>query len=384
MKGLTKVILKNSKRVDKYKTKREAILAILAFIIVFGFLAGIMTFFSFSVTKQLIQINQTYAFTNILLLINFLLLFTKSIFESLNVLYFSKDLRVLLRMPIKSIDILNSKLINMILSEYQMEFIMLAIPMIVYGIITKVNFIFYLYMIIILILIPIIPIMITSLVISIIMRFTNFIKNKSKAMYVTIILAIFFMGIIISLFNNQEHISISIFKDIVLRANGLSETIANYFILIKPIMNTLLNYNNLQGVFNLIIYIIENLFCYTVILFIMSKIYLKGAIGASINNTKKSTYNKELNILDFQKQNKFKSYFIKELKTMVRTPIFCIECVIMPLLYPITIFLIILFLIKFAELVGLNLWEKLNEVSVTTKRTCYFSRSWTGFLHDEL
>lgn len=191
MKGLTKVILKNSKRVDKYKTKREAILAILAFIIVFGFLAGIMTFFSFSVTKQLIQINQTYAFTNILLLINFLLLFTKSIFESLNVLYFSKDLRVLLRMPIKSIDILNSKLINMILSEYQMEFIMLAIPMIVYGIVTKVNFIFYLYMIIILILIPIIPIMITSLVISIIMRFTNFIKNKSKAMYVTIILAIF-------------------------------------------------------------------------------------------------------------------------------------------------------------------------------------------------
>lgn len=78
----------------------------------------------------------------------------KSIFESLNALYFSKDLKILLRMPIKSKDIVNGKLINMILSEYQMETIMLAIPMIVYGILTKAGALFYTYMIIILAILP--------------------------------------------------------------------------------------------------------------------------------------------------------------------------------------------------------------------------------------
>lgn len=372
MKEIIKVIFKNSRRINKYKTKKEAILSILAFMIVFLFLAGTMSFFSFSITKQLMEIKQEYAFVNILLLINFFILFTKSIFESLNVLYFSKDLKVLLRMPIKSINILNAKFLNMIFSEYQMEIIMLAIPMIIYGLITKVSIIFYLYMIVILIFIPIIPIMITSLVISIVMRFTNFIKNKNKVMYITIIFSIFVLGIIMGFFNTQHQMSVNFFKDIILKANGLAESIADYFILIKPIMNTLLNYNNINGVKNLILYIFENLICYMTILFIMSKIYLKGAIGVCINTNKHREKIKDLNLEDFRKQKILKSYLIKEIKTMIRTPIFFIQCLIIPILDPIAIFLIIIGLVKFAELVGLNLWENLYSVSIQTTGIAIF------------
>ena len=200
MRILTSVIFKNSKRKDSKNksTKREGMLSALSFGIVFVFLAILMALTSFYVTIKMAEFEQTYAFVNILLLMNFFLLFAKSIFESLNVLYFSKDLKVLLRMPIKSKDILNAKLLNMIVSEYEMEIIMLAIPMIVYGIYIKENIIFYLYMVIILLILPVIPILITSLVISIIMRFTNSIKNKSKVMYITIITAIFLIGIITS------------------------------------------------------------------------------------------------------------------------------------------------------------------------------------------
>ena len=180
MKNLTSVILKNSKRreIKGKSVINDNLFAVLSFLIVFVFLAVIMIVASIYVTKQLVKINQTYAFVNILLLMNFILLFAKSIFESLNVLFFSKDLKVLLRMPIKSKDILNSKLFDMIISEYEMELIMLAIPMIVYGIFTGVGFMFYLYMIIILLILPVIPISITSFILVLIMRFTNKIKNK--------------------------------------------------------------------------------------------------------------------------------------------------------------------------------------------------------------
>ncbi len=361
MKSLTKVILKNSLRTNP--SKKSLILGGIAFSIVFLFLSIMMILFSYIVTKQLIKINQAYAFVNILLLMNFFILFAKSVFESLNVLYFSKDLKILLRMPIYPKDILHAKFFNMIISEYQMEVIMLGIPMIVYGILTKVNFLFYIYMFLVLLILPIIPILLTSLVIAIIMRFTNFIKNKNKVLYITMIISMFLMGFVTMIFSNNQTISVSGFRNIILKTNGLAESIADYFILIKPIMNTLLNYDNIDGLKNLILYYLESIICYFIIIFIISKIYLKGAIGTTINSDKNTKCEfKELNLKDFESKKISKTYIIKEWKTLLRTPIFCIECVIMPLLYPICILAIVLFLMQFAKLVGLDLIESFKSI----------------------
>ena len=361
MKSLTKVILKNSIRTNP--SKKSLILGGIAFSIVFLFLSIMMILFSYIVTKQLIKINQAYAFVNILLLMNFFILFAKSVFESLNVLYFSKDLKILLRMPIYPKDILHAKFFNMIISEYQMEVIMLGIPMIVYGILTKVNFLFYIYMFLVLLILPIIPILLTSLVIAIIMRFTNFIKNKNKVLYITMIISMFLMGFVTMIFSNNQTISVSGFRNIILKTNGLAESIADYFILIKPIMNTLLNYDNIDGLKKLILYYLESIICYFIIIFIISKIYLKGAIGTTINSDKNTKCEfKELNLKDFESKKISKTYIIKEWKTLLRTPIFCIECVIMPLLYPICILAIVLFLMQFAKLVGLDLIESFKSI----------------------
>lgn len=361
MKSLTKVILKNSIRTNP--SKKSLILGGIAFSIVFLFLSIMMILFSYIVTKQLIKINQAYAFVNILLLMNFFILFAKSVFESLNVLYFSKDLKILLRMPIYPKDILHAKFFNMIISEYQMEVIMLGIPMIVYGILTKVNFLFYIYMFLVLLILPIIPILLTSLIIAIIMRFTNFIKNKNKVLYITMIISMFLMGFVTMIFSNNQTISVSGFRNIILKTNGLAESIADYFILIKPIMNTLLNYDNIDGLKNLILYYLESIICYFIIIFIISKIYLKGAIGTTINSDKNTKCEfKELNLKDFESKKMKKTYIIKEWKTLLRTPIFCIECVIMPLLYPICILAIVLFLMQFAKLVGLDLIESFKSI----------------------
>ena len=370
--NLVSVIFKNTRRADKFKTKKESLLAVLAFMIVFGFLAGLMSIFSYSITKQLIKINQEFAFINLLLLVNFLLLFAKSIFENLNVLYFSKDMKILLRMPIKSKDILHAKLINLIISEYQMEFIMLAIPMIVYGLTTGAGILFYLYMLIILVFIPVIPIMLTSLVIAIIMRFSNKIKNKNKAMYITIILATLLIGIITSLFSSTSYIDVTDFKSIVLKTNGLANTLADSFILIRPIMDTLANYDRILGFRNLLLLIVENVVCYFAALFIMSKIYLNGAVGACISGNTNKVKNETVTFDDLKKKPVVLAYIFKELKTMVRTPIFFIECIIIPLLYPSFVFAVVLGLIKFADFVGLNLWTTLNDIALTSRGLAIF------------
>ena len=351
MKALTEVISKNSRRKEEKlgATFKEKALSVFAFIIVFSFLAVIMEVASIYVTKKLSEFNQTYAFVNLLLLMNFVILLTKSIFESLNVLYFSRDLRILLRMPLKSKDILHAKLVNMIISEYMMEIIMLAIPIVVYGIYTKVAPLFYVYMICVLLVLPIIPIMLVSFIIAVIMRFTNMIKNKSKVLYITIIATVLIVSALTIALSSSDNLS---FEEVVLNANGLAEKIANYFILIKPIMNTLLNYDNINGLFNFLIYLAESVVIYVVLLELMSKIYLKGAIGTVINSNIEKIDDKPLELADFKKKSKYKSYVYKELKTMIRTPIFCIQCLIMPLAYPLLVFFCIVFFLSFANEVG--------------------------------
>jgi len=371
MKSLTNIIFKNTTRKNQ-TDKKSIVLEGLAFTIVFVTIAITMIYFSYTITQKLNEINQNYAFVNILFLMNFIVLFTKSVFESLNILYFSKDLKFLLRMPLKPKDILNSKIINMIISEYEMEAIMLAIPMIVYGILEQVNILFYLYMLIILLILPIIPIIITSAVISVIMRFTNFIKDKSKVMYITIIFSIFIISMISVNFNTQDNLSNQGFENILLKANGLAESISNNFILIKPIMNTLLNYDNFEGAKNLIIYIVENIICYIIGISIMSRIYLKGVIGTTVNSKKTSNINKELKLEDFKKKTLKKAYLTKEKLILKRAPIFFIQCLIIPILYPIIILGIVIGVLEFVKISVPNLWNGINGIFATSFGTAIF------------
>lgn len=372
MKKITSIIIKNSRRQEKQETIKEKILSVIAFLIVFLSLAITMVLTSIYVTKELAKINQEYTFVNILLLMNFIILFGKSIFESLNALYFSKDLKILLRMPIKSKDIVNGKLINMILSEYQMETIMLAIPMIVYGILTKAGVLFYTYMIIILAILPIIPIVITSTIISIIMRFTNIIKNKTEVMYIAIIASLIALDLLFTGFNHNINFSIVEFKETVFRMNGISEEIANRFVLIKPTMSTLLNYNNIVGLRNCILYILESIATYIIGVFIISKVYLKGAIGTTINSQKENKANKKLTIEDFKKKDKKKAYLSKEIKVIARTPIFCIQCLIIPIIYPLTIMMVVSIAVVLSKLIGVDLVSDLMNKMNTSQMAMIF------------
>ena len=372
MKKITSIIIKNSRRQEKQETIKEKILSVIAFLIVFLSLAITMVLTSIYVTKELGKINQEYTFINILLLMNFIILFGKSIFESLNALYFSKDLKILLRMPIKSKDIVNGKLINMILSEYQMETIMLAIPMIVYGILTKAGVLFYTYMIIILAILPIIPIVIISTIISIIMRFTNIIKNKTEVMYIAIIASLIALDLLFTGFNHNINFSIAEFKETVFRINGISEEIANRFVLIKPTMSTLLNYNNIVGLRNCILYILESIATYIIGVFIISKVYLKGVIGTTINSQKENKANRKLTIEDFKKKDKKKAYLSKEIKVIARTPIFCIQCLIIPIIYPLTIMMVVSIAVVLSKLIGVDLVSDLMNKMNTSQMAMIF------------
>ena len=140
--SLIKLVIKNSKAGNAPKDIKERILRILSFVIVFGSLSSVMIWASFYIVFRLKIINQTNAFSNILLLMNFFILLAESVFETLNSLYFSKDLKQFLTMPIKPWKLVFAKIINIIKSEYMMEVLMLLVPMAVYGTYHHLSFVY--------------------------------------------------------------------------------------------------------------------------------------------------------------------------------------------------------------------------------------------------
>ncbi|MBR1540575.1 MAG: hypothetical protein IJ629_05390 [Clostridia bacterium] len=208
--------------------------------------------------------------------------------------------------------------------------------------------------------------MITSFIIAVIMRFTNVIKNKNKAMYITIILTTLVVGMIIGLLNYHSNVSSSEFESAVLVANGLAESISDFLILIKQSMNILLNYDNMNGFWNFLLYVLESLAIYVIILIVMAKIYLEGAKGTTINSNHRIRRNNQLELKDFKRNRISKSYFMKEIKTMIRTPIFFLQCIAMPIAYPVLVFIIMYSFVNFARSIGIDaLAEFYNRIMTT-------------------
>lgn len=364
MKVITDIVFKNDRRREKISKTGVSgrLLSFLSFAIVFGTLAGFMIWASIYITKKLKGIEQPFAFINIMLLGNFGIIFVESIFQAINILYFSKDLKVFLRMPIKPRDIVNAKMLKIITSGYEMETIMLAIPMIVYGIMTKVGFQFYLYIPVLLIVLPVIPVCITSLVVSLIMRVTNTLKNKSRAMYITIFLAMFIVDIIVTMMGNNISIA-KLFRDeVLITENGLAFELAKYFKLVTPIMNTLLNYNTIDGIKLMTLYCLASIGAYLLTICIISPLYLKVAIGSIINGNRKIKDKFELTIEDFKEKDYKKSYLLKEYWIICRSPIFFIQCLVFPVILAVVILAMATSLFAFSKGIGFNVVAKMTEL----------------------
>ena len=88
--------------------------------------------------------------------------------------------------------------------------------------------------------------------------------------------------------------------------------------------------------------------------------------GTTINSNHSRKITKRLSMQDFKIKNKNISYLLKEIKTLVRTPIFCLQCLVMPILYPIVVFFLMSLFINFANKIGIDALKEFYDRIVTT------------------
>lgn len=335
-------------------------------------LVGII-YISYQIINFLMQINQPEIFIDLYLPIVGIILTFQIILVCANIFFFSKDIRMILHMPIKPVELLLAKLNVLLFMIYISEIFFALIPFTLYGLMVNVHFMFYLWEIIVLVLFPILLATIIGSIMLIIMRFTKFIKNKDLFQLIItslLLMVVFFIQFKVTTelvtFNNNEEV-----LQQVGTVNDKFKNIGNYFLVINPSIDILSNPNSFSAFIALLKLIIFDFIGLMIFLVIGKFTYLKDILRNIVNYT-----NKKKKAVMKNKKSRFHSigmtYILKETKMLIRQPTFFMQCVFPVIIVLITcIMLIGIFSPVIDELLQTANNGEFNKMSFNAEILCY-------------
>ena len=368
--SLTKVIFKNSfqnmetaKSANERKNKKSKSMIIL-YIFVFLYLAGIMGVFSNGLIKELMAINQEQMFLGLILLVIAGFVLIQSIFSAINILYYSKDNEYILPLPIKPSQIIAAKTNVLLITEYFIVAIIGLIPLVIYGVLTSANVLYYVSMVIVLITFPIIPVLISSLLVLIVMSFAKFTKNRNRFQLIATILVLVAVCIL-SFTVGDSSTTPEELVGMVTQANGLVEMLRGAFPTLGMAIDSLTNVSLGNQILNLFLLVVATAAIYFIYMLIGQKLYLKGTVG-NLSSGKK-TKKKLDETKAFKKSSLTKTYIGKEFKTLFRNPVFFMQCVLPAILFP-----ILMIVVTFAGIKGEQNGTTVDVTSMITNKTSVY------------
>ncbi|MDM5194398.1 ABC transporter permease [Bacillus hominis] len=341
---LTKVLLKlNYADFITDKKKRWAYLFSFAAILFVGFLIfGSMTHGMYEGMKQLGQ--EPGMIIAMGLAIASIWVFLMSITNILTVFYYSNDIEMLLPLPLKPAQIISAKFLTVLITQYVMSSFILLPIFITYGLKSGAFITYYIYMIFIYLLFPIVPLVLASLLMTIIMRYTNIAKNKDRGnIFIGIVSILFIVGINVFLqWRNKSAFSgDGAAEYLVNNQSSLIVQMTNYFPTTYFGAVALVESANWKGPLYVIIFAVISFVFFVLFYYIAERTYLKGVIGLSTSTAKKEVISAEGLQKSTVQSSHLKAYVKKEFKTLFRTPQFFLNCIVQTFVMPIMLFFVL-------------------------------------------
>lgn len=335
---LTLALLKNGFSFPKEKSKKikQILLFVVLALSLLPIAYGIISFLM-STYDGLATVGEEGVLLSLGIAVSAFLIFFFGLFYTMNTFYFSDDVENLLPLPIKSSHILGAKFIIVTIFEYLTECLIFLPILIVYGVKSGGGILYYVYSLLIFLTLPVIPIVIDSVIVMIIMRFTNLAKNKDAFRTISAVIAIIF-GVGISTMSQRLVLNAGAVQT-QLGNNSLVAVTSNIFPASKLGALGLINYESLSGLVYTGLFIILSLLGFYLFLLLGNKLYFKGVTGVSVSSSSKKQISSEELSRKSIRSSVLKSYVLKEIRILFRTPAYFINCILSNFIWP--IFLII-------------------------------------------
>ncbi|MCY6355249.1 putative ABC transporter permease subunit [Clostridium sp. ZS2-4] len=348
--ALTKILLKTSgdlfgSKKDKKGSKLKPALLAILLIVCFLPLGIMIGAFVSELYDILSMIEQQGVILSLGFVLVSLIIFFFGIFYVMGTFYFSMDIDNLLPLPFKPSEILAAKFVVVLIYEYVTELLFLLPVIIAYGMKSSAGVLYYIYSILIYAVLPVIPLVLASIIVMVIMRFTGFTKNKDRFKLIGGSLAIFLslgLNVLIQRSSRAAMNPEQIEKMFMEGNNSFVNIISKMFPSTKMASIAVLESGNMTGIMNMLIFIGISLLAVGIFLVLGEGLYLKGVVGISETTSKRKALSKEQFSKEIVENSLLKSYLMKEMKILLRTPAYFMNCVFVNLLWP--LFLLIPFL----------------------------------------
>ena len=332
------VMLKNTFNLLDGRTKRNKLNKFMGLFLLIAFLPTLFSFYMMAREGMLmlLPIQQEGLVLSLLFIAISTVTFFMSIFLVPAVYYFSKDSETLLALPLKAEEIVLSKFCLSIVYEYLTTF-MLAIPVLVaYIQVMNPDVFFYIKALVILLLSPVVPLAFGAIIIMVIMAFVPFFKNRDLFNYASGFLALAFAIGINMVAGGTATLSQERLLQMLTEGNN---SLLAIFRIMFPNLPFAIQSLVDGSWLSFILYLIITALIVVVFLYISKIVYFIGIIG--VNET--AAGRKKLNLKAYEKetstQGAMMSYFLKEMRLMIRTPIYLLNNIATAFILPI-IFLV--------------------------------------------
>ena len=366
--NLTKVFLKtsfsNMNTQMGMPSKSNKIVSKILYVVLFLYLAAIVSLFSGGMVESLKIINQQEIFIGLILLVVTAFCVIQTIFSSINVFYFTKDNEYILPLPLKPYEIILARTNVLIITEYIVTVLIGFIPLLVYGVLTSASMSYYLLMFVALVLVPILPILLVSIIVMIIMSFAKITKNKNKFQLIATILVLsIVIALSLSTTKLQDDITNEQLAHMLVEANGMVDLLKGYFPTLDYVISSLTSDSIVVALIELLKVLVFTISGVIVYVFIAQKIYFKGLVGNLFSSSSKKK-NIKINTKKYNNSKLYKSYISKEFKCLIRNPVFFMQCLLPAILIP--LLMIVMVILQMKNSITSQMSEQLNSFNGNT------------------
>ncbi|MEF3311955.1 hypothetical protein PV433_24000 [Paenibacillus sp. GYB004] len=357
--ALTRILIKNgsgqfSKSGKRGKLPTHILLPILLAVALLPF-ASILGGFVAFLYDGLKPIGQEGAVLGLGLSITSLVVFMFGIFYIITVFYFAQDVEYLLPLPLKPSQIVSAKFLTVLLYEYLTQLVLLAPLLIVFGVKDGAGVMYYVYAVITFLALPILPLVVASVVAMAIMSFSGVARNKDRFRLIGGTVAVLF-SLGLNLFIQRSVRSTMTPEEVQNMLLGGGNTFLDLATRsvpsVKLAANAMLKEAELAGLAFIVLFAGFSVLLYVAFALLAQTFYFKGVMGMSESSARRIQLSgQQLDKMTVQ-QSAVRSMLMKELRILLRTPPYFLNCVFMTLMWPIIMLIPLLSQPDLAEMLG--------------------------------
>ncbi|MFZ7121458.1 MAG: putative ABC transporter permease subunit [Eubacteriaceae bacterium] len=324
------------------KQKKELWKPIVILLALISFIPAYILYIEFieNVYIQLFTLGQEASlFTFAVIACSFMILFFGIIY-AMSSFYFSKDVEQLLHFPIKENKIIIAKFLSMMIYEYFI-IIPILIPVFIIPFVDMGNMFYIINCIATVLFLPIIPLGLATVIVILLMNYTNIKGKKDLLRSIMLFLLIFvIVGLQLLINNTISNIAPNEQAQLISKLLSDNDGLVNFIGRSYPpavwFSKALYLSNSINGILYLCINIISSLVVLYFVGVVSSKMYMNTVFNKNdvIKKTKKLNIEKEITV-----KSSYVSIFLNDFRLVVRTPIFLFNCISIAFILPILLVL---------------------------------------------